>query len=103
MVHTSGNKAYPSQTHGIAQLSARRLLVLRHGPSARQPGVAIVVDYDHSVHALKLRRYGAFLTTLIAAQAPAARHILAIEAPTPPRDPGELVCTQPTAQVPLGK
>jgi hypothetical protein len=31
-----------SETHEMAQLSARRLLVLRHGPSARQPGVAIV-------------------------------------------------------------
>jgi hypothetical protein len=92
-----------SKTHGIDQLSARRLLVLRHGPSARQPGVAIVADYDPSVHALKLRRYGAFLATPIAAQVPAARHILAIEDLTPSRDPGEFVCTQPTAQVPLGK
>ena len=103
MVYTSRSKALLSKTHGIAQLSARRLLVLRLGPSARQPGVAIVADYDPSNHALKLRRYGTFLSTPIAAQAPAARHILAIETPTPPRDPGEFVCTQPTAQVPLGK
>jgi hypothetical protein len=92
-----------SKLHGIAQLSARRLLVLRHGPSARQPGFAMVADYDPSVHAPKLRWYVAFLATPIAAQVPAARHILAMEAPTPPRDPGEFVCTQTTAQVPLGK
>jgi hypothetical protein len=91
-----------SKTHDIAQLSARRLLVLRHGPSVRQPGVAIVADYDPSVHALRLRRYGAFLATPIVFKLP-ARHILAIEAPTPPRDPGEFVCTQSTAQEPLGK
>jgi hypothetical protein len=58
-------KLFLPKTHGIAQLSARRLLVLRHGPSVRQPGVAIVADYDPSVHALKLRRYGAFLATPI--------------------------------------
>jgi hypothetical protein len=39
-----------SKTHGIAQLSARRLLVLRHGPSARQPGVAIVAGCSNKQH-----------------------------------------------------
>jgi hypothetical protein len=44
MVHTSRSKAFLSKHHGIAQLSARRLLVLRHGPSARLQGVAIVAQ-----------------------------------------------------------
>ena len=35
-------KFIPSKHHGYTQLSARRLLVLRHGPSARLQGVAIV-------------------------------------------------------------
>ena len=35
-------KIIPSKHHGYAQLSARRLLVLRHGSSARLQGVAIV-------------------------------------------------------------
>jgi hypothetical protein len=41
---SSRNKAFLSKHHGIAQLSARRLLVLRHGPSARLQGVAIVAS-----------------------------------------------------------
>ena len=49
MVHTSRSKAFLSKHHGIAQLSARRLLVLRHGPSVRPQGIAIVADYDPSV------------------------------------------------------
>jgi hypothetical protein len=41
MVHTSRSKAFLSKHHGIASLSARRLLVLQHGPSPRLQGVAI--------------------------------------------------------------
>ena len=39
----------PSKHHGYAQLSARRLLVLRHGSSARLQGVAIIADYEPPV------------------------------------------------------
>ena len=35
--------------HGFVQLSARRLLVLRHGPSARLQGVANVAGYEPPV------------------------------------------------------
>ena len=42
-------KIIPSKHHGYAQLSSRRLLVLRHGSSARLQGVAIVADYEPPV------------------------------------------------------
>jgi hypothetical protein len=42
-------KFIPSKHHGYTQLSARRLLVLRHGPSARLQGVAIVAGYEPPV------------------------------------------------------
>jgi hypothetical protein len=44
-----------SKTHDIAQLSVRRLLVLRHGPSARQPGVAINVERGNITDKLQPR------------------------------------------------
>jgi hypothetical protein len=42
-------KVIPSKHHGFAQLSDWRLLVLRHGPSARLQGVAIVAGYEPPV------------------------------------------------------
>ena len=42
-------KVIPSKHHGFAQLSDLRLLVLRHGPSARLQGVAIVAGYEPPV------------------------------------------------------
>ena len=49
MVHTSRSKVFLSKHHDIAQLSARSLLVLQHGPIARLQEVAIVAGYVPSV------------------------------------------------------
>jgi hypothetical protein len=69
MVHTSRSKTFLSKHHGIAHLSARRLLVLddddRHGPSPRLQGVAIVAGPGRRDFNIGADVWGVFLLFIL--------------------------------------